>query len=160
MVDSVAVGSPTTDTAGREVDEQSISLHQEQLNVAIKSVVTGEIEISTVTRLRDVAIDEALVSQHADVERVAIGRVVQDVPNIREEDGVLVIPVVEEIVVVERRLVLKEEVHIRRSTTTRRHQETVTLREQEAIVTRTPTASASDAIRPDGVSATQEDPLP
>ena len=151
---------PTTDAAGHAGDEQKLSLHREQLNVAIKSVVTGEIEISTVTRVRDVGIDEALISHHADVERVAIGRVVQSVPEILEEDGVLIIPVIEEIVVVERRLVLKEEVRIRRSTTTRRHQETVTLREQEAVVTRTPTASAPDAIRPAGVSATQEDPIP
>jgi stress response protein YsnF len=39
---------------------------------------------------------------------------------------------------VERRLVLKEEVHIRRIQQTERHQKLVTLRKQEALVSRTP----------------------
>jgi stress response protein YsnF len=45
---------------------------------------------------------------------------------------------VEEVLVVERRLVLKEEVHIRRVRTTERHKEMVMLRYQEAVVTRHP----------------------
>jgi stress response protein YsnF len=50
---------------------------------------------------------------------------------------VTILSVVEEVVVVERRLVLKEEVHLRRVQTTERHVETVTLREQDITVTRT-----------------------
>lgn len=46
-------------------------------------------------------------------------------------------PVVEEELVVVRRLVLKEEVHIRRVQTTVSHAETVTLRQQHVSVTRT-----------------------
>jgi hypothetical protein len=42
--------------------------------------------------------------------------------------------------VVERRLMLKEEIHIKRVRTTERHQEKVTLRSQEAVVTRSATA--------------------
>ena len=47
-------------------------------------------------------------------------------------------PVVEEVVVVERKLLLREEVHIRRVRATKQHVETVQLRQQEAVVTRTP----------------------
>ena len=39
-------------------------------------------------------------------------------------------------VVVERRLVLKEEIHLRRVRTTERYRETVTLREQHAVIER------------------------
>ena len=56
--------------------------------------------------------------------------------SISQEGDTTIIPVVEEIVVVERRLVLKEEVRIRRVSTTEQHQETVVLREQEAVITR------------------------
>jgi stress response protein YsnF len=59
-------------------------------------------------------------------------------PSVRQEGDVTIIPVVEEILVVERRLVLKEEVHIRRIKTTERHQEQIKLRRQEATVSRTP----------------------
>lgn len=51
-------------------------------------------------------------------------------------------PVVEEVLVVERRLWLKEEVHNRRIRTTEQHHETVQLREQEAVITRTPSTTS------------------
>lgn len=57
-------------------------------------------------------------------------------PAITQEGDTTIIPVVEEILVVERRFLLKEEVHIRRVTTKQRHQETVVLRKQEALITR------------------------
>ena len=50
------------------------------------------------------------------------------------------IPVVEEVVRVERSLLLKEEVRIRRIRTTERFQESVTLRKQEAVINRLPVA--------------------
>ena len=71
------------------------------------------------------------------VERVAIGRVVDAMPEVRQEGDVTILPVVEEEVVVMRRLVLKEEVHIRRLRTIEHHVETVTLREQQVDTTRT-----------------------
>jgi hypothetical protein len=40
------------------------------------------------------------------------------------------------IVVVERRLILKEEVHIRRVQVTEHHRETVMVRQQDAVITR------------------------
>ncbi len=138
MVNVVAVELITTTPAHRVDGEQVVQLQSEELQVSINEVVTGSVEVSTVTHLRDIDVDTNLFSQHADVERVTIGRVVESAPDIREEDGIIIIPVVEEIVVVERRLVLKEEVHIRRGTSTRRHQETVTLRQQEAVVQRKP----------------------
>ena len=46
-----------------------------------------------------------------------------------------IVPVVEEVVVVQRKLVLKEELRIRRVRTTEQHRETVTLRRHEAATT-------------------------
>jgi stress response protein YsnF len=55
---------------------------------------------------------------------------------VREEGDVTIMPVLEEIIVVERQLILKEEIHIRQLRTTERHRETVVLREQDAVITR------------------------
>ncbi len=55
-----------------------------------------------------------LRSERVEVERVPLGRVVESAPPVREENGVTIIPVMEEVVVTETRLVLKEELHIRR----------------------------------------------
>jgi stress response protein YsnF len=66
------------------------------------------------------------------------------VPAVRTEGDLTILPVVEEVVIVERKLLLREEVHIRRIQTTAKHVETVQLREQDAIVTRLPAANGDD----------------
>ncbi|MGI3904183.1 MAG: DUF2382 domain-containing protein [Janthinobacterium lividum] len=58
-------------------------------------------------------------------------------PPVRQEGDVTIMSVVEEELVVVRRLVLKEEVHLRRVQSTVPHTQTVTLREQHITVTRT-----------------------
>ncbi len=79
-----------------------------------------------------------LSHEHVVVERVAVGRVVDAVPPVRQEGDVTIMPVVEEELVLVRRLVLKEEVHLRRVRSTTTHSETVAVREQHVAVTRTP----------------------
>lgn len=90
----------------------------------------------TVTHTRDRLIDEELAHERVEVERVPIGRMVTTAPPVREEGDTTIIPVVKEIVVVERRLMLTEEVRVRRVRVAVRHVETVPVREQEAVVTR------------------------
>jgi stress response protein YsnF len=75
---------------------------------------------------------------------------VESIPPIRREGNVTIVPVVEEVLKVERYLVLKEEVHIRRVKQTERFQETVTLRRQQAQISRNPlkpTASKDGAVQ-------------
>jgi uncharacterized protein (TIGR02271 family) len=70
------------------------------------------------------------------VERVAVGRTLEAAPDISVEGDVTIIPAVREELVAERRLVLAEEVRMRRIRTTERHRETVDLLEQVAEDTR------------------------
>ncbi|WP_426232253.1 DUF2382 domain-containing protein [Pararhizobium sp. DWP3-4] len=65
-----------------------------------------------------------------------VGREIALVPQSRVEGDTTIIPVVEEIVVVEKRLVLVEEIRIRQITTTEEVSIPVTLRKQTAIVER------------------------
>jgi stress response protein YsnF len=67
-----------------------------------------------------------------------VGRIVDERPVMRETEDTIVIPVVEEIVVVERRLFLKEEIHVRKTRRVERKSEQVTLRTQQAEVLRLP----------------------
>ncbi len=59
---------------------------------------------------------------------------VEHPPETRQEGDTLVIPIVEEILVVERRLVLKEEVRVRRTEQQRSTRETARLRSEVAEV--------------------------
>ncbi|RYY15982.1 MAG: DUF2382 domain-containing protein, partial [Alphaproteobacteria bacterium] len=64
-------------------------------------------------------------------------------------DGVTIIPILEEILVVEKRLVLKEEVHVRRTAAAEDVEVPVTLRKQHAVVERVdPEGHASEQINP------------
>src|SRR5215471_18395702 len=95
-----------------------------------------------------------------------IGSRIDAVPEARQEGDTTIIPIVEEILFVERQLVLKEEVRIRRVRTTDHHKETVKLRYQEAVVTRhlgdmgkadTGSVSASEQTNPKGSDAIEEE---
>jgi stress response protein YsnF len=93
-----------------------------------------------------------------EIERTAIGRPVEAMPAVREEGDTIVVPIVEEVLVVERRLMLKEEVRIRRVRSTQRHQERVTLRHQEAVVTRVRAEQPGDGERAGGGAEASERP--
>ena len=119
-------------------DPEVIPLHAEQVSIGKRQVVTGRVGISTVTYSREELVEQLLRKERVEIERVPVGQVIQEVPQVRQEGDVTIIPVVEETVFVERRLVLKEEVRIRRVLETQNYQECVVLRRQEAIITRVP----------------------
>ena len=112
-----------------------VPLLTEELSVAKQQVVTGRVQISTVTREEAALVNEMLASEHVEIERVPVGKAVDHAPAVREEGDTLIIPVVEEVLVVERRLLLKEEVRVRRVREEARHQERVNVRRQEVTVT-------------------------
>ncbi len=122
-------------------DPDVVRLHAEEASVRRERVETGRVGVRVVTREHEELIDVPLNRDHVEVERVAIGRQIDAIPPTRQDGDTTIVPVVEEIVVIERRLMLKEELHIRRIHTTEQHQERVVLRRQEALVTRTPVES-------------------
>ena len=133
--------SPTTESA----DSVVLPLRHETISVSRRRVETGTVRVSTVTQRHDALIDETLTHQRVEIVRVPVGRTVETMPDIREEGDVTIIPIVEEVVVVQKHLVLKEEVHIRRVQVTEQHCETVVLREQQAVITRHPAGVENDS---------------
>lgn len=119
-------------------DEVIVPLHAEEISISKEKLETGRVQVSTVTRENEQLVDELLTNEHVEIERIPIGKPIDARPDVREEADSIIVPVVEEVLVLERRLVLKEEVHIRRIRGTERHQERVKLRKQEAVVTRVP----------------------
>jgi stress response protein YsnF len=120
----------------QQTKDLRIPLHVEEISVSRREIKKANIPVALVTGTREQLIDEELTHVRVEIERVPIDRTVEVMPPTRQEGDITIIPVVEEIVVVERRLVLKEEVRVRRVSTKEQHQETVVLRQQEAVVTR------------------------
>jgi uncharacterized protein (TIGR02271 family) len=117
-------------------DEATLRLFAEELSVTKEKLDSGRVRVATHTHEREALVEEDLARERVEIETIPIGRRISTVPEVRQEGDATIIPVVEEVLVVERQLMLKEEVHIRRIHTTERHQEKVTLRHQEAVVTR------------------------
>ena len=142
----------TPDKAGETV----IPLLAEEIAVSKQVVETGRVQVARVTHEREQLIDELLTHETVEIDRTPIGRQVNAMPAIREEGDTVVIPIIEEVLVIERRLLLKEEVRVRRVRSTERHQESVTLRHHEAVVTRLPVEPPAAGESPDASTSSQQ----
>lgn len=95
--------------------ELVIPVTVEELVIEKRKVETGKVRINTRVEKREEVVDEPLLHQEISVERVAIDREIHgEVPTPREEGNVLVIPIIEEVLVVTKQLRLKEELRVTR----------------------------------------------
>ena len=113
---------------------ETLALTEETASVTKQVVETGRVQVKTVTDTVDQAVGAYLLSEAYEVTRVAIDRQVDTAPVIRTEGDVTIVPVLEEVLVVEKRLVLKEEIHLRRRVSTDTVESVVPLRRQRAVV--------------------------
>ena len=123
-----------------------VPLYVEEAHVSKTEIETGRVRVSTVTRNHEQVVEELLARERVEVERKPIGKRVDTIPAMREEGDTVIVPVVEEVLVIERKLILKEELHIRRVRSTEQFSEKVMLRKQEVVIERGGTESvrASD----------------
>jgi uncharacterized protein (TIGR02271 family) len=135
---STVVSERRCGTTGEDPHPQAepvLPLLAERVSVSRRRIETSELRATVTTHVNEQVIEEDLVHERVEVERIPIDRVVETVPPIRQEGNTTIIPVVEEMLVIERRLVLKEEVHVRRVTVRETHVEAVAIRAQEVVVT-------------------------
>ena len=123
------------------VDNPKVFLAAEELSVGKETVETGRLRVSTQTRTREALIDENLLREHAEVETIPVGRQIFEMPTVRQEGDTIIIPIVEEVLHTERRLILKEEVKITKRRKTEQFHDRVTLRYQEAEIKRVQSAT-------------------
>ncbi|RZA30855.1 MAG: DUF2382 domain-containing protein [Proteobacteria bacterium] len=141
-----------TDNLGSD-SEVVLPLLEEALRLGKRRVETGRVRISVSTANDERLVRETLRTERAEVEHVQVNRDLaegEDAPVARwEDDGTLVVPVVEEVLIIERRLVLREEVRLKLVATDELFEQLVTLRRQHADVER---------LLPSGVAAAEEAP--
>lgn len=112
----------------------------EELDVQKRLVETGKVRITKVVRERETLVDEPLFHDKVAITRVPIQRVVDGPVPVRKENGTTIISVVEEVLVVEKRLMLREEIHIRKQRIETHQPQRITLRSEEVQVERVPQA--------------------
>jgi stress response protein YsnF len=116
--------------------EEILPLVEETAAIYKREVVTGKVRVRTITDTTEELARANLQSDTVEVTRVPIGKVVETAPEIRAKGDLTIVPVLEEVLVVTKQLVLKEELHIRRRVETETVEVPVSLRKQQAIVER------------------------
>ncbi len=119
-----------------EQEVAAIPLVEERVIVGKRQVETGRYRVRISVEEREERVPVELAHDEVEIERVPKNLAVQELPSVRLEGTTTIIPVVEEVVVVEKRLVLVEEIHVRRRTTTATEEIPIRIRAEQAAIER------------------------
>ena len=122
------------DTLVIPVVHETAEVHKEVVESATVRVHKNVTEVEK-------RLEVPLVRENYEIKRVPIDEFIEEHPPIREEGNSIVIPVVEEVLVVQKKLKLVEEVHLIKRQITETHKETITLKQEEVKVERVPTGN-------------------
>ena len=108
----------------------------EELDVQTRRVETGRVRLHKTVHTREVLVDEPLLREEVVVERLPINRVVEEPIPVRYEGETMIVSVLEEVLVVETRLRLTEELRITTRRTETHQPVPVTLRREDVTIER------------------------
>jgi uncharacterized protein (TIGR02271 family) len=116
--------------------EAVVPVIAEELHVGRRAVPTGGVRVNRRAVGHEELIDVPLRKEHVDVRRVMVDRIVDGPLPVRRDGETTIVPIVEEVLVVQKQYRLVEEIHITKTVTEERHQERVLVQRQEAQVER------------------------
>ncbi len=128
--------APGNRAAGATKKSAMIPVIQEQATVSKRVVETGKVRISKHIREYEEVVDVPHFHEEVKVDRVPIDQMIDETPEVRTEGDVTIVPVVEERYVLEKRLVLVEELHIRKDRKETHQPHTVRVMKEEVEVER------------------------
>lgn len=98
-------------------DDLHIPILQEEARITKRSVATEQVNVRISSKDERVVLRDEVRHDRVEVTRIRVDREVAEAPSVRTEGDVTIVPVLEERLVVEKRLFLVEELHLRRTTT-------------------------------------------
>jgi len=119
-----------------EAEPTVVPVIAEELVAGTKAVTTGTVRVHKRVHERTQHVEMPVLRDVVDIKRVAVNRVVERPPQVRTVGETIIVPVVEEEIIVTKRLVLKEEVHLVRRRGTSRAKRDVIVRRETAEVER------------------------
>jgi uncharacterized protein (TIGR02271 family) len=134
--------------AGDQPLPDSVPVLEETLRVEKTARESDRLWIKTSVAERTEYVDLELLTGEAVIERVQVNRIVDTAPAIREEGDIIIVPLLEEIIVVEKKLVLREEIHIRRHETVKHVREPIRLRSEQVSLERPPLTNPNTEDKP------------
>ncbi|HSU24770.1 MAG TPA: YsnF/AvaK domain-containing protein [Pyrinomonadaceae bacterium] len=122
-----------------------IPVIQEQATAYKRVVETGKVRISKHVREYEELVDIPHFQEEVKVERVPVNQFVETAPSVRTEGDVTIIPILEEKYVLEKKLVLVEELHIRKERSESHQPQKVKVLKEEVEVNRIGPRGSTDA---------------
>jgi uncharacterized protein (TIGR02271 family) len=119
-----------------ERDEVVVPVIEEEFATGTRRVTTGAVRVEKHVEKRVRRISAPALHEEVEVKRVPVNRVVDEAPKSRRRGDTIIVPVVEEEIVVTKRLVLKEEIHLIKRRTKDRVVQEVELGRERAQVRR------------------------
>jgi len=113
-----------------------IPVVSEEVAIGKREVEAGRVRITKLVHEEQQTVDQPVFSEEVVVERVAVNRVVDGPVEVRHEGDTMIVPLLEEVLVVEKRLMLREEVRISKRRNETHRPQTVTLRKEDVKVER------------------------
>ncbi|MBB4657516.1 YsnF/AvaK domain-containing protein [Parvularcula dongshanensis] len=116
----------------------TIPIVEERLKVGKRVVDKGTVRVSTHVDMVEETVETELASHTAEVARVKVDRVVDTIPEPRLDGDTVVIPIIEERLVVVKQLVVAEEVRVKLDAFVRTERETMPVRKERVTIDRIP----------------------
>jgi len=141
---------PTLPSRVDASETQVIPVIAEEAIISKRLVEGGGVRISKVVREREETVHTTVAHHETDVTRVPVGEFVTEAEQTRQEGDSLIVPVYEEVLVVEKRLRLRERLVITQRVVETDHDEPVVLRAEEVTIERVePGASHAESDAPE-----------
>lgn len=128
---------PDQHNTQEELSAQKIALIEERLKIDIQQVETAAVQVHKKVVSEEVTQQVPVVSEEIKIEHKPVNQYIENVPAVRVEGDTTIISVVKEVLVVEKRLLLVEEIHLTKNTTKTLTTVTETLRKDVVEINRT-----------------------
>lgn len=128
-------------------DTKIITVVEEQLKVSKKIVETGKVNISKKVTEQETTVEVPHSQDEYDIERISINQTFETPPPpVRYDGDTMIIPVLKEVLVVEKRYVLTEEIRITKRVIQTQETKNIILSKEEINIERTRTDNTEPGI--------------
>lgn len=127
-------------------DGLAIPILEEELDIHKRIVDTARVRIHKRVHEHEEIVDDPLFEEEVNVQRVPINRIIEEPLPSRVEGTTLIVPVVKEVLVVQKQLMLVEEIHVTKARRSVRRPQSVTLRHEDVVVERVEVDKGEDSL--------------
>jgi uncharacterized protein (TIGR02271 family) len=123
-------------TEARESERLVIPVVEETAKLSKRVVQKSKVQIKKVVEEKHEAFDLPLLEEYVEVKRVPVNRTFDKPVPVRSEGDTLIIPVHKEVLIIQKKFLVSEEIHVIKQQTERIHTEEVSLLQEKVVVNR------------------------